>query len=34
MPPTGGAYQNEVKLLKDWFTARVGWLNENLPTAR
>ena len=34
MPPTGGAYQNEVKLLKDWFTARSGWLNENLPTAR
>jgi hypothetical protein len=31
MPPTGGAYQNEVKALKNWFGARVGWLNENLP---
>ena len=34
MPPTGGAYGNEVKLLKDWFGARVGWLNQNLPDAR
>jgi hypothetical protein len=30
MPATGGSHDNEVRLLKDWFTARVPWLNEQL----
>jgi hypothetical protein len=34
MAPTGGSYRNEVKLLKDWFGARIGWLNQVLPEAR
>jgi hypothetical protein len=30
MPATGGSHDNEVRLLKDWFSARVPWLNEQL----
>jgi hypothetical protein len=30
MPATGGSHDNEVRILKEWFTARVPWLNEQL----
>jgi hypothetical protein len=28
--PTGGAHANEIKLIKDWFVARVPWMTEQL----
>jgi hypothetical protein len=28
--PTGGAHGNEIKILKDWFTARVAWVSTQL----
>jgi hypothetical protein len=30
MPPTGGSHEAEVRLLKDWFAARVPWISEQL----
>ncbi len=38
LPPSGGAHAGEVKLLKDWFAARIPWVNGQLqppaaPTA-
>ena len=29
-PPTGGAHANEIQILKDWFAARVPWMQEQL----
>jgi hypothetical protein len=30
MPATGGSHDNEVRILKDWFAARVPWVSEQL----
>jgi hypothetical protein len=30
MPAAGGSHDNEVRILKDWFAARVPWLNDQL----
>jgi hypothetical protein len=30
MPATGGSHDTEVKMLKDWFAARVPWMSEQL----
>jgi hypothetical protein len=31
LPPTGGAHAAEIKLLKDWFAARIPWVTSQLP---
>ena len=33
MPPQGGDYENEIKILKDFFSARVPWISGQLGTA-
>jgi hypothetical protein len=30
MPPMGGNHDNEIKILKDWFAARVAWMSTQL----
>ena len=30
LPPTGGGHEGEVKLLKDWFVARIPWVTKEL----
>ena len=30
LPPTGGQYANEIRLLKDWFAARIPWVSGEL----
>jgi hypothetical protein len=30
LPPTGGSHDGEIKILKDWFAARVPWMSGEL----